>query len=99
MGTWIGWLMREKGTELFRYKGVLAVKGSNEPFVFQGIHMLFSGSPQTSKPFKPDDERRCKFVFIGKHPNREELVDPSRMSPKDFVIPASLVAWTSEGGA
>ena len=40
---WIGRLMRDKGEDLFRYKGVLSVKGMDEKFVFQGVHMLFSG--------------------------------------------------------
>jgi len=71
---WIGMLMQEKGVDLFRYKGILAVKGESAPFVFQGIHMLFSGSPHTQKVWEPDEERRCKFTFIGKHLNREELV-------------------------
>ncbi len=28
---------------LFRYKGVLAVRGMKKKFVFQGVHMIFSG--------------------------------------------------------
>ena len=32
---WIGKLMQAKGEDLFRYKGVLAVKGMEEKFVFQ----------------------------------------------------------------
>ncbi|CAM9973000.1 unnamed protein product [Ectocarpus fasciculatus] len=36
-------LLEELGTELFRYKGVLAVKGMEEKFIFQGVHMLFNG--------------------------------------------------------
>eukprot|EP00752_Nemacystus_decipiens_P012865 g11390.t1 len=40
---WVGDLMQELGTELFRYKGVLAVKGHEEKFIFQGVHMLFNG--------------------------------------------------------
>merc|ERR1712136_20843 len=43
LDAWIGSLMQELGTELFRYKGVLAVKGSREKFIFQGVHMMFSG--------------------------------------------------------
>ena len=41
---WIGTLMREKSEDLFRYKGVLAVKGMDEKYVFQGVHMLFGGN-------------------------------------------------------
>ena len=41
---WIGTLMRDKSEDLFRYKGVLAVKGMEEKYVFQGVHMLFGGN-------------------------------------------------------
>merc|ERR1712135_258288 len=73
--TWISSLMQELGTELFRYKGVLAVKGCREKFIFQGVHMLFSGgfasevmggSDMSSGVWKDGEERECRFVFIGK---------------------------------
>merc|ERR1712232_618808 len=41
---WIGWLLKEKGTDLFRSKGILAVQGMKERYVFQAIHMLFASS-------------------------------------------------------
>jgi len=68
---WIGWLLKEKGTDIFRSKGVLAVQGMKEKFVYQAIHMLFSNSRQGA--WVPDEERRCKMIFIGKNLNREEL--------------------------
>merc|ERR1719230_2422214 len=68
LNEWIGWLLKEKGVDLFRSKGVLAVKGMNEKFVFQAIHMLFAGSPQ--KPWEAGEERECKMVFIGKNLDR-----------------------------
>jgi G3E family GTPase len=71
LNEWIGWLLKEKGVDLFRSKGVLAVKGMKEKFVFQAIHMLFANSQQGS--WAADEERRCKMVFIGKNLNREEL--------------------------
>ena len=40
---WIQELIQTKATDLFRYKGVLAVEGMEKKFVFQGVHMLFSG--------------------------------------------------------
>jgi G3E family GTPase len=77
---WIGRLMKELGTELFRYKGVLAVKGCTEKFIFQGVHMLFSGgfasdvmgggkSFDVNGPgvWKEGEQRECRFVFIGKN--------------------------------
>merc|ERR1712110_278058 len=68
---WIGWLLKEKGVDLFRSKGVLAVKGMKEKFVFQAIHMLFSNSQLGE--WAPDEERRCKMIFVGKNLSREEL--------------------------
>merc|ERR1712014_87882 len=71
LNQWISWLLKEKGVDLFRSKGVLAVKGMKEKFVFQAIHMLFANSQEGA--WQPDEERRCKMVFIGKNLNREEL--------------------------
>ena len=40
----------DKGEDLFRYKGVLAVKGMDQKFVFQGVHMLFGGGFSSEVP-------------------------------------------------
>merc|ERR1719401_822516 len=71
LNEWIGWLLKEKGVDLFRSKGVLAVKGMKQKFVFQAIHMLFANSNEGE--WAPGEERRCKMIFIGKNLNREEL--------------------------
>merc|ERR1719379_1391694 len=71
LNEWIGWLLKEKGVDLFRSKGVLAVKGMKQKFVFQAIHMLFANSMEGA--WEEGEERRCKMVFIGKNLNREEL--------------------------
>ena len=64
---WIGSLMRDKAEDLFRYKGVLAVKGMDEKFVFQGVHMLFGGDfSKEIGLWKEDEKRECRFVFIGR---------------------------------
>merc|ERR1712190_401959 len=72
LNEWIGWLLKEKGVDLFRSKGVLAVQGMKQKFVFQAIHMLFANSQEGS--WGPEEEKVCKMVFIGKNLNREELV-------------------------
>ena len=65
---WIGELMRTKAEDLFRYKGVLAVKGMDQKFVFQGVHMLFGGDfNQEIGLWKDDEKRECRFVFIGRN--------------------------------
>merc|ERR1712023_303460 len=71
LNEWISWLLREKGVDLFRSKGVLAVKGMKQKFVFQAIHMLFANSQEGE--WGADEEKRCKMIFIGKNLDREEL--------------------------
>jgi len=71
LNSWISDLLKEKGVDLFRSKGVLAVQGMKQKFVFQAIHMLFANSMEGS--WAPGEEKRCKMVFIGKNLNREEL--------------------------
>merc|ERR1712032_658830 len=71
LNEWLQWLLKERGVDIFRTKGVLAVSGMKEKFVFQAVHMAFSGGPQ--KPWAEDEERVCKLTFIGKNFNREEL--------------------------
>lgn len=67
LNTWISSLMQDLGTELFRYKGVLAVKGSKKKFVFQGVHMLFTGGFDHGFEWAEGEKRESRFVFIGKH--------------------------------
>jgi G3E family GTPase len=63
-------LMKEKGTDLFRYKGVIPVKGMDDRFVFQGVHMLFGGNFTT--PWA-DEPRKGRFIFIGRNLDKKEL--------------------------
>ncbi len=71
---WIGTLMRDKAEDLFRYKGVLAVKGMDEKYVFQGVHMLFGGNFSNDIGlWKKDEKRECRFVFIGRDLDHEAL--------------------------
>jgi len=64
---WISTLLQDLGTEMFRYKGVLAVKGKEEKYVFQGVHMLFMGGFRPELKWEPGEKRECRFVFIGKN--------------------------------
>jgi G3E family GTPase len=68
---WLGWLLGTKGTDIFRMKGVLSVADDDRRFVFQGVHMLFDGQPD--RPWKPDEERVNRIVFIGRNLDRDEL--------------------------
>ena len=68
---WLGWLLREKGTEIFRMKGILNISGSENRFVFQGVHMLFDGQPD--RAWRTDETRVNKMIFIGRNLDRDDL--------------------------
>jgi G3E family GTPase len=70
LSDWLGTLLRSKGQDIFRMKGVLAVKGRSMRFVFQGVHMLMDGRPD--RPWG-DEKRENTLIFIGRNLNRAEL--------------------------
>eukprot|EP00591_Stephanopyxis_turris_P016815 CAMPEP_0195540130 /NCGR_PEP_ID=MMETSP0794_2-20130614/50414_1 /TAXON_ID=515487 /ORGANISM="Stephanopyxis turris, Strain CCMP 815" /LENGTH=355 /DNA_ID=CAMNT_0040674193 /DNA_START=149 /DNA_END=1216 /DNA_ORIENTATION=- len=62
---WVQRLITDDGANLYRYKGIMAVKGKEEKFIFQGVGMMFSGCFQGR--WKPGEPRSSTFVFIGKN--------------------------------
>jgi len=70
LSDWLGTLLRTKGQDIFRMKGVLAVKGRAMRFVFQGVHMLMDGKPDREWGNEP---RMNTLVFIGRNLDRKEL--------------------------
>jgi G3E family GTPase len=70
LNRWLQTLLAEKGVDIFRMKGVLAIAGEPRRFVFQGVHMLFDGRPDKPWGASPRENR---LVFIGRHLDRAEL--------------------------
>jgi G3E family GTPase len=70
LNAWISRLLREKGVDIFRSKGILAVRGNANRFVFQGVHMLIDS--EEAGPWG-DARRHSRLVFIGRNLDREEL--------------------------
>ncbi len=70
LNAWLGNLLQTKGTDIFRMKGVLSIKGNPNRFVFQGVHMLFDGRPD--RPWGME-QRHNSLIFIGRNLNRAEL--------------------------
>lgn len=68
---WISNLLRTRGTDILRSKGILDIKGEPERFVFQAVHMLMEGD--TGKPWQIGEKRESKFVLIGRNLNEAEL--------------------------
>mmetsp|Transcript_8430 Transcript_8430/g.19535 ORF Transcript_8430/g.19535 Transcript_8430/m.19535 type:complete len:345 (+) Transcript_8430:60-1094(+) len=66
-------LLRERAADLYRTKGLLSFHGQGDTkFVFQGVHEQINFGP-AKEPWKPDEKRVNKFVFIGKGLDRAEL--------------------------
>jgi G3E family GTPase len=75
LNQWISELLRTKGGDIYRMKGVLVVKGSANRLVFQGVHMLFDA--KLDRPWG-DDARMNTLVFIGKNLDRAALTEGFR---------------------
>jgi len=61
---WLTELLASRGQDIFRMKGILHIQGQDDKFVFQGVHMLFSGEPL--EPWGPGP-RESRVVFIGRN--------------------------------
>jgi len=62
---WFGDLLRTKGQDILRSKGILDFKGEEDRYVFQGVHMLMDASPMG--PWPKGKDRSSRVVFIGRN--------------------------------
>ncbi len=72
LNEWISELLRVKGGDLYRMKGVLSVQGTNKRLVFQGVHMLFDAKFDREWGAEP---RTNTLVFIGRNLDRTALTE------------------------
>lgn len=86
------------GVNLYRYKGILSVKGENRKYVFQGVHMLWGAT------FTPElwgsEPRECRAVFIGKNLDREAITTGFMeciAKPLRFEVGSTVEARVSKG--
>jgi len=70
LNAWIGELLKTKGGDIYRMKGVLSIKGTPKRLVFQGVHMLFDAKFDREWG---KDPRTNTLVFIGKNLDRAAL--------------------------
>jgi G3E family GTPase len=75
LSAWLGELLRTKGQDIFRMKGVLSVRGRAERFVFQGVHMLMDG--RADRPWGTEP-RHNTLIFIGRNLDRKALEEGFR---------------------
>ena len=79
LNEWLSNLMSEKGQDLYRSKGILAILGTDEKYVFQAVHMIMNiGSSSefgmNHKPWEEGEKRINKFCFIGKNLDKDQMI-------------------------
>jgi len=70
LNQWLDYLLKTRGQDIFRMKGVLNVKGEDRRQVFHGVHMMFDAQPERPWGSAP---RVNQLVFIGRDLDRAEL--------------------------
>ena len=68
---WLYQLVQDRGSDIFRMKGILNMDYEDRRFVFQGVHMTLDGRP--GQPWRPGEGRQNELVFIGRDLNEFEL--------------------------
>jgi len=74
--TWLRQLVAVQGVDILRLKGIIAFKNDPERFVVQGVHMLLDGDSQ--RPWKTDEARVSRLVFIGRNLDQAALAEGFR---------------------
>eukprot|EP00798_Chlamydomonas_sp_ICE-L_P029166 gene29166-32388_t len=88
------YLLDNRSEDIFRMKGLLSIAGSDDRYVYHGVHMLFEGAPD--RKWKEGEKRTCKMVFIGKDLDKEAfseafkscLFDPESSEAKAEAVAA-----------
>ncbi len=68
---WISHILQTQGQNLLRTKGILSYKNEDKRFAFQAVHMIADGG--FVAPWKPEEPRTSRIVFIGRDLNRPQL--------------------------
>jgi G3E family GTPase len=71
LNQWFTTLLKEQGVNIYRMKGVISIHNLESKYVFQGVHMMFTGEPLEA--WKEGEVRSNKLVFIGRHLNRSAI--------------------------
>ena len=72
---WIDELLATRGQDIFRCKGILSICGSNDRYVFQGVHMLLTMGGGDLPKWGPEEKRLNKMCFIGRNLDRKAIID------------------------
>ena len=79
LNQWLGTFLSTRGDDIYRSKGILCIEGTDDKFVFQGVHMMTTMATSANtpgiEPWKEGEKRLNKMVFIGKNLNRNEITE------------------------
>ena len=77
LNQWLGTFLSTRGDDIYRSKGILCIEGTDDKFVFQGVHMMTTMATSANtpgiEPWKEGEKRMNKMVFIGKNLDRNEI--------------------------
>ena len=69
---WIRKFIIERGTSIFRSKGILSLADQDRRYIFQGVHMVMDSD--WGPEWRPGEDRVSRLVFIGRDLDEEELM-------------------------
>jgi len=73
MGMFLDMLVRTRGEDILRIKGILNLEGQDRPLVVHGVQHLFH-EPLLLPAWPPGDDRRSRLVFIVRDLSRETVL-------------------------
>jgi G3E family GTPase len=68
---WLTTLIKKKGQDILRAKGIIDVKDNERRLVFQAVHMILEGDLQ--REWRAGEDRYSRMVFIGRNLDKAEL--------------------------
>jgi G3E family GTPase len=71
--TWLQMITQKFGIDMLRMKGIIALKGDDDRYVVQAVHMLLEGDHQ--RPWKDGEDRLSRLVFIGRNLPKDIIED------------------------
>ncbi|WP_346912166.1 GTP-binding protein [uncultured Roseibium sp.] len=69
--SWMRQFIQNRGVDVLRTKGILALAGYEQRYVFQGVHMVMDSD--WGKDWGPEESRQSRLVFIGRNLDQSEL--------------------------
>ena len=89
---WIGWVLRSQSIDIYRMKGILAIRHAEQKYVYQAVHMQFDGCFDTAALWGRD-EVRCPLARLKRtgHPPDRKIRDFAEIISTFLATPLPLI--------